>query len=70
MLGEPRPTLTIVGAKTFNVGRWVAPTRQMGITPHVAQTTPAGAIDGRTTRHPGYALSQRNGKRSSSSSAG
>jgi len=33
----------------------------MGITPHVAQhtTNRRSAIDGRTTRHPGYALSQR-----------
>ena len=34
------------------------------ITPHVAQYAGAGgsAIDGRTTRHPGYALSQRKRK--------
>jgi len=31
------------------------------VTPHVTQNTtnPASAIDERTTRHPGYALSQR-----------
>jgi hypothetical protein len=33
----------------------------MGITPHVAQNTTyrRSAIDQRTTRHPGYAVSQR-----------
>ena len=35
------------------------------MTPHVAQNTSnrRSAIDGRTTRHPGYALSQRVRKR-------
>ena len=33
----------------------------MGVTPHVAQHSNGrrSAIDGRTTRHPGYAVSQR-----------
>lgn len=46
--------------------------RQMGITPHVAQHTTKrrSAIDGLTTRHPGYALSQRSERRSSSPAAG
>lgn len=37
----------------------------MHITPHVAQSLSgrASAIDGRTTRHPGYAVSQRCRKR-------
>ncbi len=36
----------------------------MSVTPHVAQNTTArrSAIDGRTTRHPGYAVSQRKRK--------
>ncbi|GHH02949.1 hypothetical protein GCM10010961_40800 [Pseudodonghicola xiamenensis] len=33
------------------------------VTPHVAQTSPYSAIDGRTTRHPGYAQSQRHRKK-------
>ncbi len=35
------------------------------MTPHIAQNTAGrhSAIDGRTTRHPGYASSQRTGKR-------
>ena len=37
----------------------------MRVTPHVAQNTKGrtSAIDGRTTRHPGYAISQRVRKR-------
>ena len=30
-----------------------------GLTPHVARKAKCSAIDGRTTRHPGYAVSQR-----------
>jgi hypothetical protein len=39
--------------------------RGLGVTPHVAQHTNGrrSAIDGRTTRHPGYAVSQRIRKR-------
>ena len=39
--------------------------RELGGTPHVAQNTTnrRSAIDGRTTRHPGYAISQRTRKR-------
>ena len=54
-----RPT---VGAdKNYDTRAWVAAVRAMGITPHVAQSTRyrASAIDRRTTRHPGYALSER-----------
>jgi hypothetical protein len=34
--------------------------REIGVTPHVAQSTAGrrSAIDGRTTRHAGYAISQ------------
>jgi transposase len=64
MLGELPVTtrrVTVGGDKNFDVPIWVAAVRQMGITPHVAQhtTNRRSAIDGRTTRHPGYALSQR-----------
>ena len=39
--------------------------RERRVTPHVAQnsTNRRSAIDGRTTRHPGYAVSQRIRKR-------
>ena len=36
--------------------------RQRGITPHVAQKDTGSRIDARTTRHPGYAISQRKRK--------
>jgi transposase len=38
--------------------------RELRVTPHVAQNTAgrSSAIDGRTTRHPGYAISQRKRK--------
>jgi transposase len=64
MLGElPLTTrrVTVGGDKNFDMPAWVAAVRQLGITPHVAQhtTNRRSAIDGRTTRHPGYAISQR-----------
>src|SRR5262245_47857063 len=64
MLGElplrPR-RVTVACEQNFDVAAWVEAVRQMGITPHVAQHTThrRSAIDGRTTRHPGYAVSQR-----------
>ena len=44
---------------------FVADLRQHNVTPHVAQNTTnrRSAIDGRTTRHPGYAVSGRVRKR-------
>ena len=58
--------VTVGGDKNFDTREWVAATRAMHVTPHVAQyvtTVHRGsAIDGRTTRHPGYALSQRKRK--------
>ena len=36
--------------------------RDLEITPHVAQKVTGSAIDGRTTRHAGYAISQRKRK--------
>lgn len=64
MLGElPLTTrrVTVAGDKNFDMPAWVGAVRRMGITPHVAQHTlrRRSAIDGRTTRHPGYAVSQR-----------
>lgn len=64
MLGElPLTTrrLTVGGDKNYDAREWVRAVRRMGITPHVAQNTTyrRSAIDQRTTRHPGYAVSQR-----------
>jgi len=57
--------MTVGGDKNYDTRDCVAAMRERGVTPHVAQNTSrrASAIDGRTTRHPGYALSQRARKR-------
>jgi len=50
-----------VGAdKAYDTADFVADCRAIGVTPHVAQNTTnrTSAIDKRTTRHPGYAVSQ------------
>src|SRR5262245_24821162 len=52
---------TIGADKAYDVREFVDVTRELGCTPHVAQNLkrPGGsAIDGRTTRHAGYAMSQ------------
>ena len=58
--------ITVSGDKNYDTRAFVRHTREMGITPQVAQyaATPhrRSAIDGRTTRHPGYAISQRKRK--------
>jgi transposase len=58
--------LTVGGDKGFDTMEFVAECRHMNITPHVAQNEkrPGGsAIDERTTRHAGYAISQKKRKR-------
>ncbi len=58
--------LTVAGDKGYDTRDFVAECRKLGVTPHVAQNDkrPGGsAIDGRTTRHNGYAVSQRKRKR-------
>ena len=52
---------TLGGDKGYDTRDCVADLRRRRVTPHVAQNTKgrSSAIDGRTTRHPGYALSQR-----------
>ena len=51
--------------KNYDPQACVAAQRARGVTPHVAQNTTdrRSAIDGRTTRRPGYAVSQRLRKR-------
>jgi len=51
---------TVGADKGYDTAEFVARCREIGVTPHVAQnnTNRSSAIDGRTTRHPGYALSQ------------
>jgi Transposase domain (DUF772)/Transposase DDE domain len=56
--------ITLGGDKNFDTKDFVMELREINVTPHVAQNTSrASAIDGRTTRHPGYAISQRVRKR-------
>ena len=55
------PGSTVGGDKNFDVKSFVAALREMEVTPHVAQKQHS-AIDGRTTRHGGYAVSQRKRK--------
>jgi transposase len=56
---------TLGGDKNYDTKACVADLRERGVTPHVAQNTSGrlSAIDGRTTRHPGYAASQKIRKR-------
>jgi IS5 family transposase len=58
--------VTVRGDKGFDTRDFVQECRNLQVTPHVAQNhaRPGGsAIDNRTTRHPGYGLSQRKRKR-------
>jgi transposase len=58
--------LTVGGDKGFDTREFVAECRHMNVTPHVARNEkrPGGsAIDARTTRHAGYAVSQKKRKR-------
>jgi hypothetical protein len=60
-----RHRITMAGDKGFDTAGFVAAMRELNVTPHVAQNTAGrrSAIDSRTTRHPGYAVSQRIRKR-------
>jgi len=62
LLTASADTGTVAGDKGFDVASFVAAVRALGITPHVAQKLKGSAIDGRTTRHAGYAVSQQKRK--------
>lgn len=58
--------ITVGADKAYDTKDLVADLRDLGATPHVAQNKSknrSSAIDGRTTRHPGYEVSQRKRKR-------
>jgi transposase len=57
--------LTVGADKGFDTADFVADMRAFNVTPHVAQNTTGrrSAIDGRTTRHSGYEISQQKRKR-------
>jgi transposase len=61
----PAGGVTLGADKAYDAASHVVDLRARGVTPHVAQNTTGrrSAIDGRTTRHPGYAISQQIRKR-------
>ena len=56
--------ITVAADKGYDTRDFVAEVRAMQVTPHIAQHTRRrrSAIDARTTRHPGYAISQQKRK--------
>jgi Transposase DDE domain len=55
-------TKPVLANDRYDVHEFIDLTRELGTTPHIAQNLarPGGsAIDGRTTRHVGYAMSQQ-----------
>ena len=68
MLGElpDGSRITVAGDANYDTRDFVRQTREMGVTPHVTQFPEmphrGSAIEGRTTRHPGYEISQRKRK--------
>jgi transposase len=58
--------ITVGADKAYDTKEFVAECRNMKVTPHVARNTNrrgGSAIDGRTARHEGYAISQKKRKR-------
>ena len=64
-LPKRRRRRTVAADKAYDTKDFVAKTRGLGFTPHVAQNVNGrrSAIDGRTTRHAGHVVSQRIRKR-------
>jgi Transposase DDE domain len=63
--GPGNHRITLGADKAYDVAEFVANLPEYHVTPHVPQNTTnwRSAIDGRTTRHPGYAISGRLRKR-------
>ena len=57
--------ITVGAGKGFDTADFVADMRAFNVMPHIAQNTTArrSAIDGCTTHHPGYEISQQKRKR-------
>jgi transposase len=57
--------ITVGADKGYDAASFVADMRELNVTPHIAQNISGrrSAIDARTTRHPGYAVSQKKRKR-------
>ena len=65
-LPKSRRRRTVAADKAYDTKGFVQDSRDAGFTPHVAQNLNrrgGSAIDKRTTRHPGYVISQRKRKR-------
>jgi IS5 family transposase len=65
-VAQPGKRVTVGADKAYDTRGFVQACREIKVTPHVAQNTArtgGSAIDGRTTRHPGYEVSQRKRKR-------
>jgi transposase len=61
---EGSSRVTLGADKAYDVREFVETLRDMSVTPHVAAKNAVySSIDGRTTRHEGYALSQKKRKR-------
>jgi transposase len=54
--------MTLGADKGYDDANFVAELRRMCVTPHIAAKTKHSAIDGRTTRHAGYKISQKKRK--------
>ncbi|MFL6451114.1 MAG: transposase [Bryobacteraceae bacterium] len=64
--GKPEARRSTLGAdRGYDTAGFVNRLREMNVTPHVAQnnTNRRSAVEARTTRHAGYAISQRTRKR-------
>src|SRR6266849_105506 len=57
--------ITVGADKAYDAREFVDDLRDLNVTPHIAQNLSGrrSAIDGRTTRHPCYAISQQKRKR-------
>ena len=65
-LAGPGRRVTVGADKAYDTKSFVKACREINVTPHVAQNlnrNGGSAIDSRTTRHPGYEVSQRRRKR-------
>lgn len=62
-LTDGRRRCTVGADRGYATRDFIQAAQALGIAPHVAQGTGPPVLDGRTTRHPGYAVSQRHRKR-------
>ena len=54
--------MSVSADRGYDTADFVAGVRALRVTPHVARKRRGSALDGRTTRHAGYAVSQRRRK--------